>query len=92
MDENDPIREPESLFKKIKDLFKNKKDKALGIHSPSKEMDYEVKRLCEEFNNSADAFRNFGISAEDACKRIERFSKILTPNEMRELIERRKQW
>lgn len=93
---DDPIREPESLFQKIKGLFKKK--------THSVEFEYEYNDMRHTFDGctrlkeipaieiDTKTLKNFGISTEDACERIMRFSKILTPNEMRELIERRKQW
>lgn len=74
--DDDPIREPETLLQKIKKIFK--KNKKLPI---------EFEYIYTDDVNCA--WRKFGLTAEEASERIMKFSKVLTPNEMRELIERR---
>ena len=84
--EDNPIREPETLFEKFRKRFKKKKHEiVIATYNPYRDKNYNISQM-------GDAWTKFGITAEEASERIMKFSKILTPNEMRELIERRKQW
>lgn len=94
MENDDPIREEKTIFEKFRELGKKL------FKKPPKHKDYFVspyeveaqERLNKNLVMMGDAWRKFGMTTEEAGRRIAHFSEILTPNEMRDLIERRKQW
>ena len=101
MDEDDPIKEEKTLFEKFRESFLGNRKKKVYITTrnpyANKEYDHLIgyykakdeKQLVESMQNLGDAFRKFGITAEEAKERIVHFSKILPPEEMRRLMERR---
>ena len=81
MEDDDPIREEKTLFEKFRERFgKRKHEIIITTSNPYRH---------PEINIDYDTLMKFGITAEEASRRLMYFSKILTPNEMRDLIERR---
>lgn len=79
MDENDPIRNEETLFEKFRKRFKKRKREVLITTSnpyrpPAINIDWR-------------AFEKAGISAEEMSNRILKFNKIISPIELREIME-----
>lgn len=101
--EDDPIREPETFLDFIKKHLKVKKKHKVHIttSNPYWTQTNDMTHIfdgCRRINQipaieiDNKTLAHFGMTTEEACERLLKFSKILTPNEMRELIERRKQW
>lgn len=79
----DPIQERTSSIDKIKKWLKT-------LFKPSKDLNKEFQKLSEQtskdINMTVQAVSNFGISCEEAGKRLVQFSKVLTPSQMREIV------
>lgn len=88
MDDNDPIKNEENLFKKIFDKFSKKFKK-------KKKFNYEeiIQEARENAYKNYEAYSKFGISCEQASKNLQKMNqvfascnKIMSPNQMREII------
>ena len=85
--DNGPIREEQSIFTKIKDMYKKvfKKPKIENYFVKPYTCEDGVRKIAE----LQCAIAKYGVTAQEFSDGLLHFSRVLTPNEMRKIMEER---
>ena len=82
---DDPIREEQSIFMKIKEWFKKHTRKT--VESPTKFI--SIDQYTKSVRDCQKAIAKCGVTTQEFSDGLLHFSRVLTPNEMRKIMEER---